>query len=81
MATYGLQGTLDKSACSKGLFFQPNTAKEVMRHALHLFLCDLVRDDRQAMVQLHRISVDDFAIVLQRYLHRQLLLSVSRCVV
>jgi hypothetical protein len=52
-----------------------------MPHALHLILRNLVGDNRQPFIQLHRIPIDDFAIVLPRYLDSQLpgVMSDGRC--
>jgi hypothetical protein len=45
----------------------------MMWNILHISLDDLVGNDRQALIKLHRISVDDFAIILAGYLYGQLL--------
>jgi hypothetical protein len=43
-----------------------------MSDTLHLILRDFVGDDRQSFIQLHRITINDFAIVLSSYLDCQL---------
>lgn len=48
-----------------------------MWNALLLVLCNLVGNNRQATIQLHRVAVDDFAIILSRDLYRQLPAVVS----
>jgi hypothetical protein len=50
----------------------------MMRNTLGLILRDLVGDDRQATIQLHRIAVDDLAIILSREFYRQLPVVVSK---
>lgn len=48
-----------------------------MWHILHLFSGDLVGDDWQTFVQLHRVSIDDLTVELKCYLNGQLPLLVS----
>jgi hypothetical protein len=43
-----------------------------MTHALHLLVRNFVGNNRQSLIQLHGIPVDDFAIVFACYLDRQL---------
>jgi hypothetical protein len=43
-----------------------------MWYSFRLFRGDLIRDDWQAMIKLHRISIDNFSIKLARYLNSQL---------
>lgn len=50
-----------------------------MRDAFGFFLCNLVRDDRQSMIQLHCIAVDYFAIELPCNLDGELSVVISTC--
>ena len=43
-----------------------------MRHSLHLILGDLVGNDGEPFIQLHRIAIDNFAIEPAGYLDGQL---------
>jgi hypothetical protein len=45
--------------------------------ALLLIFGDLVGYDGQPLIELHRISIDDFSIVFARYLNRQLTTVIS----
>jgi hypothetical protein len=49
-----------------------------VRNPFRFILRDLVGDNGQPMIQLHSISIDDFAIVLSRDLYSQLPLVVSK---
>ena len=44
----------------------------MMRNAFRLILRDLVGDNRQPTIQLHRITIDNLAIILSRDLYSQL---------
>ena len=48
-----------------------------MWHILHLFSGDLVGDDWQTFIQLHRVSIDNLAVEFARYLNGQLPLLVN----
>jgi hypothetical protein len=70
--SYCIQSFVDEFAHRPSFFSQSYTAKEVMCYTFHFILCDLVGDDRKPLIKLHRISVDDFSIVLSRNLNGQL---------
>jgi hypothetical protein len=78
-STYYGQSIAHKFANSPGLFLQTDAAEKMMRNAFGLFICNLVRDDRQTVIQLHRISIDNFAIEFARDLDGQLPAVISTC--
>jgi hypothetical protein len=51
---------------------QADAAKEVVWYTFHLFLGDLICDDREALIKLHRISIDHLTVELPGYLDSQL---------
>jgi len=50
----------------------------MMRNAFRLILRNLVGDNRQPTIQLHRVAVDDFAIIFPRDFYCQLPAVVSK---
>jgi hypothetical protein len=56
---------------------QVDTAYQMMRYTVTFFDRDLVRDDGQAAVHLHRIAIDDFAIKSGGDINCKLSVSVS----
>lgn len=78
-STYSGQSIAHKLADSPGLLLQTDAAEKMMRDAFGFFICDLVCDDRQTLIQLHRISVNDLAIELACYLDGQLSAVISTC--
>lgn len=59
-------GLADEASDLPDLARRVQDAEEVVRHPLALRGRDLVRDDRQSPVQLHRVRVDDFAVQRKR---------------
>lgn len=48
-------------------------------NTLHLLLGDFIGDDWQALIQLHCIAINDFAIEFSGYLNSQLSSVINNC--
>lgn len=77
LRSYNAQCLAHKPPDRPCFFFKSNTAEKMMRDSLRFFLRNLICNDRQTSVELHRIAVDDLTIVSARYLNRQLPAVVS----
>lgn len=70
--TYQAQRVGHELSHSPCLLLQANAAEEMVWYTFHLFLGDLIGDDREALVKLHRISIDHLTVELSSDLDSQL---------
>jgi hypothetical protein len=52
----------------------------MMPDTFHLIFCDLICDDRQALIELHSITIDNLSIEFSRYFDSELPIVVNMLV-